>query len=84
MTVKRCSHKISINLDFLKRIFTIPEKSALHYSTISTSVEIRNDMTKEDLKALANWIIVSNVGKVETKPDTKVETKTKEKETEKK
>jgi hypothetical protein len=63
MTVKRCSHKISINLDFLKRIFTVPEKSALHYSTISTTVEIRNDMTKDDLMKLANWIITSGVAK---------------------
>jgi hypothetical protein len=74
MTTKRCSHKISINLDFLKKIFLVPEKSALHYSTISTTVEIRNDMTKEDLKSLANWILVSGIIK-----DAKEEPKKEEK-----
>jgi hypothetical protein len=63
MTTKRCSHKISINLDFLKQIFGVPKDSALHYSTIMTSVEIRNDMTKEDLMKLANWIITSGIAK---------------------
>jgi hypothetical protein len=63
MTTKRCSHKISINLDFLKRIFSIPEKSALHYSTISTTVDILNDMTPDDLMKLANWIITSGVAR---------------------
>jgi hypothetical protein len=84
MTVKRCSHKISINLDFLKQIFIVPKDSALHYSTIMTSVEIRNDMTKEDLKTLANWILVSGVLKdVKVGKDITAENELKEKETEK-
>jgi hypothetical protein len=78
MTTKRCSHKISINLDFLKRIFTIPKSAALHYSTLITTVEIRNDMTKEDLMALANWIITSGVARVDKKENGKETVKEKE------
>jgi hypothetical protein len=63
---KTCHHIISINLPFLKRVLGISTKTALTYSTPFTKVDIQNDMSKEDLMKLANWIITSGVARVET------------------
>jgi hypothetical protein len=51
-----CHHKISINLNFLKYIFGVEPNTAKIYSTLTTRVDIINNMSIEDLHNLADWI----------------------------
>jgi hypothetical protein len=59
MSIKRCEHFISINLELLKRVLSSP--SDLSITNAVTHIVFKNGMSEEEKKELANWIITQSV-----------------------
>ena len=61
MSIKRCVHTISINAPMLHKILELPQGTRITATDAKYIIAFQNDMSPEDKKSLANWLITSSV-----------------------